>query len=488
MLRFQGLAAVSRLPFGPFTSSCIVAQPASCTMKLSFTFLIGLLALTPAARSTPVAESIAGYEPVRTQGEIAEYRLKSNDLQVLLLPDRSVPVVTFMVTYRVGSRHEVAGTTGATHLLEHMMFKGTPTYNRERGTGIDQMLERLGAISNATTWLDRTNYYATLGSEHLETYIRIEADRMRNLWLREEDRRPEMTVVRNEFEIEENDPAQTLTKEIMATAYLAHPYHHSTIGWRSDIERVPIEKLRAFYDTYYWPNNATVSVIGDFEPAAALAMIRTHYGAIPKSPHPIPMPYTEEPPQTGPRRVTVKRPGELGLVAVAHKIPSGRHPDTPALQILSAILSSGKSSRLYRALTDQNLTLQVSGDAGFFHDPSVHTLYAYLAPESEHQKVESIMLREIERLKTDGVTSAEVTTAANQILASLAYARDGSFGLASTLNEYIAVGDWTLFLTIEDALRATTPLSVREAARKYLVEDQSTTGWFVPVSPSEPSR
>ncbi len=457
-------------------------------MNMRFTFLIGMLAITPAARPTPAAGPIAGYDHVRTLGEISEYRLQTNDLQVLLLPDHSVPVVTFMVTYRVGSRHEVAGTTGATHLLEHLMFKGTPTYNRERGTGIDQILERLGAISNATTWLDRTNYFATLGSEHLETYIRIEADRMRNLWLREADRRPEMTVVRNEFEIEENDPAQTLSKEIMAAAYIAHPYHHSTIGWRSDIERVPIEKLRAFYDTYYWPNNATVSVIGDFDSAATLAMIRTHYGAIPTSSLPLPTPYTEEPPQTGPRRVTVKRPGELGVVALAHKIPSGRHPDTAALQVLSAILSSGKSSRLYRALTDQNLTLQVSGDAGFFHDPSVHTLYAYLSPESKHQNVESILLREIERLKTDGVTSAEVATAVNQILASFAYARDGSFGVASTLNEYIAVGDWTLFLSIEDALRATTPSSVRDAARTYLVEDQSTTGWFVPVAPSEPSR
>jgi zinc protease len=177
-------------------------------------------------------------------GAIAEYTLNSNGLTVLLLPEHSAPVVTFMVTYRVGSRNEVTGTTGSTHLLEHLMFKGSEAFNDKKGNSVKQFLETIGGNYNATTWLDRTNYYSEIGSEHLEGYMAIESDRMRNLWLREDDRRPEMTVVRNEFEIGENDPQQSLDKEIFAAAFQAHPYHHSTIGWRSDIERVPIEKLR----------------------------------------------------------------------------------------------------------------------------------------------------------------------------------------------------------------------------------------------------
>ncbi|MDQ6940580.1 MAG: insulinase family protein, partial [Verrucomicrobiota bacterium] len=305
--------------------------------------------------------------------------MESNGLQVLLLPEHSSPTLTFMVTYRVGSRNEVTGTTGATHLLEHLMFKGSPKFNDANHTSVKQLLERVGGIYNASTSLDRTNYYANIASENLENYMAIEADRMRNLWLRESDRKPEMTVVRNEFEIGENDPNQALEKELYAAAYQAHPYHHSTIGWRSDIEKVPIEKLKEFYDTFYWPDNATASVIGDFDPAAALALVKKYYGAFPKSPKPIPVVYTEEPDQTGPRRVTVQRAGELGVVAVAYKGPAGTAPDQAAIAVLDNILTSGKNSRFYRALTDKNLTTSVRMDSGFFHDPSLDIICASLA-------------------------------------------------------------------------------------------------------------
>src|SRR4051812_44266181 len=192
------------------------------------------------------ADVPAGFSLVKTAGGISEYKFPANDLNVLLLEDHSAPVLTFMVTYRVGSRNEVTGSTGSTHLLEHLMFKGGANYNDAKGNSVKQFLERIGGNYNASTYLDRTNYYAEVGSEQLEGYLAIEADRMRNLWIREEDRRPEMTVVRNEFEQGENDPVQALDKEIFATAFQAHPYHHPTIGWRSDIELVPIEKLRAF--------------------------------------------------------------------------------------------------------------------------------------------------------------------------------------------------------------------------------------------------
>jgi zinc protease len=444
------------------------------------------LALLPAAfvhaADAPVTTS-EGYTYVKTLGGISEYTLDANGLQVLVLPEHSAPVVTFMVTYRVGSRNEVTGTTGATHLLEHLMFKGTENFNRAKGNSVDQLLERVGANYNATTWLDRTNYFANLGKDHLEAYVAIESDRMRNLWLREDDRRPEMTVVRNEFEIGENNPIQALDKEINSAAFVAHPYHHPTIGWRSDIEKVSIEKLREFYDTFYWPDNATVTVIGDIDTPAALALVKKYYGAIPKAPHPIPQLYTEEPAQSGPRRVTVKRAGQLGVVGIAYKTPDARHADMPAIQVLGSILTSGKNSRLYRALTDKNLTTSVSADIGFFHDPSLTTVYASLAPGATHEKVEKITLAELARLKKDGVTAEEVDSAVSQLIASSAYARDGAFAVASNLNEYISSGDWTLYLTLDEAIKKVTPADVKRVANEYFNEDQSTTGWFIPVLP-----
>jgi zinc protease len=304
---------------------------------------------------------------------------------------------------------------------------------------------------------------------------------MRNLLLREEDRRPEMTVVRNEFEIGENDPVQALDKEITAIAYQAHPYHHSTIGWRSDIEKVPIEKLREFYDTFYWPDNATVTIVGDIEPAAALDLVRKYYGAFPQAPNAIPEVYTEEPAQTGPRRVTVKRAGELGVVGIAYKSPAARDPDLPALTVLGSILSNGKTSRFYRALTDKNLTTGVSADAGLFHDPSLFQVYAYLAPGVEHQQVEKILWDEVARIAKEGVTDVEVSTAARKISAHIAYARDGTAAVAATLVEWIAAGDWTLFRTYPESIPKVTAADVQRVAARYLLEDQSTTGWFVPV-------
>jgi zinc protease len=401
------------------------------------------------------------------------------------MPEHSSPTLTFMVTYRVGSRNEVTGTTGATHLLEHLMFKGTPEFNREKGNSVDQFLESIGGNYNATTWLDRTNYYANIASENLEGYVAIEADRMRNLWLRDEDRQPEMTVVRNEFERGENSPFQSLIKEIFQAAYVAHPYHHSTIGWRSDIENVPIEKLREFYDTFYWPNNATVSVIGDFKPADALALVKKYYGAFPRSPKPIPALYTVEPEQTGARHVAVKRAGELGVVAIGHKIPPATHADFAAVQILSAILTDGKNSRLYRALTDKNLTVGVQAFLGFNHDPSLHIIFAPLAPGAGHEVVEKTIFEEIEKLKKDGVTAAEVGAASAKLLADAAFQRDGSFAIAGNLNECIAAGDWTLYYDLEEATKKVTPADVQRVAQSLLNFDQSTAGWFVPKVSAE---
>jgi zinc protease len=448
--------------------------------------LIAVLLLTASSSCTLAKAAgpatVEGYEFIRSAGGIDEYRLKDNGLTVLLARDSSAPVVTFNVTYRVGSRNEVTGTTGSTHLLEHLMFKGSEHFNDPAGNSIKQYLERVGGVFNASTSLDRTNYFATVGRDSLAGYIAIEADRMRNLWLRESDRQAEMTVVRNEFERGKNDPINVLVEEVTAAAYQALPYHHSTIGWRSDIEHVPIEKLREFYDTYYWPNNATLSVAGDFEPGALLVLIRKYYGAIPRSPKTIPPMYTEEPEQTGARRVVVKRPGQLGTIVIAHKVPNALNADQAPLAVLDSILSGGKNARLYRALVDRGLALNAGAGTNPCHDLSLHMTYASLAPNARHAEVEKALLAEIEEIKAKGVTAAEVERVKRQTRADEAYKRDGTAAVVSELNESIADGDWMLYVRFPDEIDRVTPADVQRVAKAYLNEDQSTTGWFVPTN------
>jgi zinc protease len=464
---------------------CIVSPPTRLFMNrcycllwfASFVVFAGAAETSPA---TPAPIAVSGFTAVKTVGGIAEFTLDANGLDVLLLEDHSAPVLTFMVTFRVGSRNEVTGATGATHLLEHLMFKGSKNFNADIGKSFDTMMDRVGGINNASTWLDRTNYYENLPSDRLELAVQLEADRMRGLLLREKDRQPEMTVVRNEYERGENDPAEALDKEVTAAAFIAHPYHHPTIGWRSDIEKVPIEKLREFYDTFYWPNNATVTIIGDFQAARALTIVQRYFGAIPRSPHPIPVVYTEEPPQTGPRRVSVSRPGEIGAVEIAYKAPPALHADEAPLEVLASILSEGKTSRLYRALIDTNLAISADASKGFFHDNSLFTLTALLAPGVTHEKVEQALTTEVEKLKRSGVAADEVSRAINKIVASTDYGRDGSFAIAGEINECIAVGDWTWYVTGLDKIKAVTVDDVVRVAKTYLKPDQSTTGWFVP--------
>lgn len=444
---------------------------------LCASLVLGLCA-APALQATPVRAD--GFTHVRSLGGIDEYRLDANGLTVLLLPSHAAPVVTYQVTYKVGSRNEVTGSTGGTHLLEHLMFKGSKHFSKEQGNSIDMYLERVGAAFNASTAQDRTNYYATLGPDALPGYIAIEGDRMRNLLLRESDRKDEMTVVRNEYEQNENDPNSALSKLIWAAAYEAHPYHHPVIGWRSDIENVSIQKLRAFYNTFYWPNNATVTVVGDIDPKQVLGLIRKDYGKIPHSPQAIPVVYTAEPKQEGPRRVLLERTGDTASVSVNWKSPSALDPDMPALTMLKLVLSQGKSSRLSRALVDTSLASYASASATMLHDPGLFSVDALVAPGVAPEKVEKVILDQVERVKRNGVTAAEMQRALGPYRANVAYRRDGTGSAAGALNEYIAMGDWSLYVTYLGKLEKVTPADVQRVARKYLNKDQSTTGWFVP--------
>jgi zinc protease len=227
-----------------------------------------------------------------------------------------------------------------------------------------------------------------------------------------------------------------------------------------------------------------VTIVGDVEPAQALALVRKYYGAIPHSPHPIPQVYTEEPPQNGARRVILKRAGALGLVMIAYKAPDGRHADLPALSVLGSVLSSGENSRLSRALIDTSLASFANADITPTHDPGLFVFRTSLAPGVTHEQVEKAILAEIDRIKKDGVTAEEVERVIHQYRAEQAYDRDGTMGVAGALNEWIAVGDWTQYVTFPERVASVTPADVQRVAREYLEEDRSTTGWFIPkVSP-----
>jgi zinc protease len=414
----------------------------------------------------------SGASFVREVGGVREYCLDKNGLRILLASDRSVPVVGFMVTYHVGSRNEAIGYTGATHLLEHLMFKKSKNFKNPK-----DFLEAKGAYINATTWFDRTNYFEVMPSHLLPQAVAWEADRMRTAIMTEKDRSDEMPIVRNEFERGENLPIEALDKQIWALAYQAHPYHHSTIGWKSDIEGVSIERLNQFYNEFYWPDNATVTVVGDFNEGEALTLIAKEFSTHSKNPAGYPQMYTEEPPQEGERRVKVRRAGN-DMVGIAHKIPNALHADMPALLMLSAILDNGKTSRLYRALVDKALATDVSVYCYELHDPGLFMTYASLTPSVKHEEVEKIIRAEYAKLMKTNVTTAELSRARRLLRTALAQRRDGPYQFLSVINESIATGDWTYFFKAGEAIMKVTASDIRAVAQKYFKDDQATVGYF----------
>ncbi|HYE97113.1 MAG TPA: pitrilysin family protein [Rubricoccaceae bacterium] len=447
--------------------------------------------------SEPAALEHPAFAFVRASGGIAEYRHRGNGLTVLLLAEGAAPVATLMVTYRVGSRNEGAGLTGATHLLEHLMFKGTERFNRDAGTSVFQVLQRVGGQINATTWYDRTNYYALLPSEHLPLAVEIEADRMRGARVRDVDLDSERTVVLNELDRGENEPFRRLLHAVFAAAFFAHPYGHPVIGWRSDVETVTASGLRHFYDTYYWPSNATVSVIGQFDPAAALDLLDEHFGRLPAGPggsgdgaEPLAVPAaaTREPEQAGERRVVVKQAGQLGHVLLGYKAPAGLDADADALDVLATLLGTGKSARLYRRLTDRGLTTHAFAYYPRLRDPALFMLYAALAPDATHAEVEAELKAVLADVAREGVTENELARARRQVVADEAFGRDGPYAAAAQLNEAIAVGDWTLFSTYRTRIEAVTAEAVQAAAARVADEDRLTVGWYVPTGGDAPGE
>lgn len=424
---------------------------------------------------------IPGIAFIREEGGIFEYSLKKNGLRILLAPKENEPVAGVMVTYHVGSRNEAIGYTGSTHLLEHLMFKGSEKFNPTNGTNCDFLLETNGAIVNATTWLDRTNYFEIVPTSVVPLALEIEADRMRGATFSEEDRQSEMPVVRNEFERGENDPMQALDKEVWATAFMAHPYHHPTIGWRSDIETVTIERLRQFYNDFYWPDNATLTVAGGINQTEILTRIKNIFGSIPKKQGSYPTMLTEEPPQQGERKVIVRRAGNP-IVSISHKIPPALHSDSAALSVLASVLNDDKSSRLYKSFIDSAQATDVTVYSNRFRDASLFQTFITLAPNGNHKKAEDQLRHEYQRIQEKGISSAELSAAKRSARIAFSHRTDGPYALLSAVNEDIASGDWTLYVTFPEAIKAVTAKDVQRVARTYLVPDQSTVGWVVPTT------
>src|SRR6185437_3638776 len=296
---------------------------------------------------------------------ITEYRL-TNGLRVLLFPDQTKPTVTVNVTYLVGSAEEGYGETGMAHLLEHLMFKGSKSH-----TNVPQELTEHGARANGTTWFERTNYFETVTASdaNLQWALGLESDRMVNSFIAKKDLDSEMTVVRNEFESGENDPGQILEERVMSTAFLWHNYGHSTIGARSDIENVPIDRLQAFYRRFYQPDNAVLLVAGRFDEPKTLALIQTMFGAIPKPERVLQKIYTQEPVQDGERSVVLQRSGDLAETLAGYHIPAGSHPDAAAMDILLHVMTDSPSGRLYASLVETKKAARVGGTEYQLRDP-----------------------------------------------------------------------------------------------------------------------
>ena len=423
----------------------------------------------------------AELQPVRAVEGISEYQLE-NGLQVLLFPDNSSPRVTVNLTVFVGSRHEGYGEAGMAHLLEHMVFKGTPSQSNIPGA-----LQERGAEFNGTTWLDRTNYYETMpaSDENLEFAIKLEADRMVNSFIKAEDLASEMTVVRNEFERGENSPQRVLMQRVTAAAFEWHNYGQTTIGNRADIERVPVENLRRFYQRFYQPDNAMLVIAGKFDPRKALAMVQTHFGALPRPERVLDKTYTEEPPQDGERMVTLRRVGDVPLGAVLYHIPAGGHPDFPAIDVLSTVMTSEPAGRLYEALVKRRVAAGVYGMTFALHDPGVLLIMAESSQGTDGPTLLQNLIESTEGTADKAFTPEEIERARSELLRQRELQVANSQSVAIELSDWAAQGDWRLFFLYRDRLEKVSADDVTHVAGQYLIRNNRTAGLFEPTKSPE---
>jgi zinc protease len=407
-----------------------------------------------------------------------------NGLKVILLENHKAPLVTFQVWYRVGSRNEAWGKTGLSHMLEHMMFKGTEKVGPEE---FSRIIQENGGNDNAFTSHDYTAYFENLNADRVQVSIDLESDRMQNLLLREQDFRTERMVVMEERRLRTDDnPQAVLVEQLMATAFEMQPYHWPIIGWMEDIARFTLEDLRVYYKTYYNPVNAILIVVGDLKKEELLPKIEKAFGSYPKgvAPH---QEKDKDPAQIGERRVFVKKEAQLPFLVTGYHVPNLREQDSYVLEVIATILSGGKSSRLYQSLVRQKrLVLSADADHSLIsRDPSLFTISAELLPGKEITEVEKAFDQEVERLQKEVVEKQELEKAKNQIEASFVFSQDSLFYQAMLLAQHEIALTWRAIDDYLPSIRKVTQEDIQRVAKKYLTPDNRAVGILIPLPPKE---
>lgn len=448
-------------------------------LKCSRHTLALALALALFSNSAAFADNISAPKGVAAGASvegISEYTL-ANGMKVLLFPDASKATTTVNVTFNVGSLHENYGETGMAHLLEHMLFKGTPTNG-----DITAEMKKRGMSYNASTWLDRTNYFETFSADpaQLKWVLELEADRMMNSFVARKDLDTEMTVVRNEMESGENSPIGVLLERMMSTSFLWHNYGKSTIGARADVENVSIDRLQAFYKNYYQPDNAVILVAGRFDAATTLAQINDTFGKIKKPTRVLPKIYTTEPVQDGEREVVVRRVGDTQLAGVVYHMPSASHPDAAAMSVLANIMGDTPTGRLHKALVETKQASSVFGFNFELREPGAMLYMAQMPLTADARQVSTALVGQIEGLGGKPVVAVEVERATNALLKSYDIVLNDANRLGTEMSEAIASGDWRLFFIGRDRIKAVTADDVNRVAAAYLKPSNRTLGLFFP--------
>ncbi len=419
----------------------------------------------------------AAAQPVTEVEGIRELRL-ANGLQVLLAPDDSKPTTTVNLTYRVGSRHESYGETGMAHLLEHLLFKGSP-----RHPTVWAEFTKRGLNANGTTWLDRTNYFASFSANdaNLAWYLDWLADSMTQSFIARKDLDSEMTVVRNEMEMGENDPGRVLFEKTLASMYQWHNYGNSTIGARADVEGVDIANLQAFYRRYYQPDNATLIVSGKFDPAQVLALVDRHFGKIKKPARTLPRLYTLEPVQDGERAVTLRRVGGTAQMIATYHTPPGAHPDHAAVELLALVMGDTPSGRLHKRLTEAKLASGTWAWTTPLHDPGFIAFGTELAPGQDSDAARSALLQTLESVATQPISEDELKRARTQWLNAWDQQYSDPQRVGVALSEAVAQGDWRLFFLQRDRVKAVDLPALQRVAGERLLGSNRTLGLYLPT-------
>jgi zinc protease len=411
----------------------------------------------------------------------------ANGLKVVLVEDHKSPVAVFQIWYRVGSIDEEAGKTGTSHLLEHMMFKGTT--NVPKGE-FSKIVAKNGGNENAFTGKDYTAYFQKFSRDRLHLSFELESDRMRNLLLDKEEFKLERDVVMEERRMRyEDDPTSVVVENLFAQSFLVHPYHNPVIGWMTDLKSLEVEDFRRWYRTYYVPQNAVIVLVGDFDPDESMALIHKHFGSITADKHPERR-KIKEPPQRGERRFFIHKEAQLPFVFIGYHVPNIKHPDHYALEILENILSSGKSSRIYKDIVYDKQIAHYAGGSyeNWAYDPQLFYFYGGLKPGKSSGEFENALYAQLERVGAKPVGKRELTKAKNQVEASFILGQDSIFHQAMLVGRLETIGVNHGYLnTYVDNIRKVTAEDVGRVAKTYFSKENRTVGILVPEKPRNKS-